>query len=208
MTRTLPLPLPLPYGPLTVLETIDTATGAVRYLVSARRLSGVFVFRPHLDRDVPVPSRVAVEYGDGPDDHHRPGDRVDRPSVHGIDLIGGTVIDPTTTEPLTRHDITVHRATGPLTSRPVPDRTAAYVAAVIDALRTHWQAQPGRDALMLAAARRSAHRRLHEVIRDELRPRRAQRDLLHAEIHHYERVVQHLHQLTDIPDTDEPGAAP
>lgn len=35
MTRSLRLPLPHPYGPLTVLETIDPATGAVRYLGSA-----------------------------------------------------------------------------------------------------------------------------------------------------------------------------
>ncbi|MGI5238739.1 hypothetical protein [Dactylosporangium sp. CA-139066] len=199
MTRTLRLPLPQPYGPLTVLETLDPATGAVRYLVSARRLSAVFVFRPHPDRDIAVPTRVAVEYGDGPDG------RVDRPAVHGIDLIGGTVVDPAATEPLTRRDITVHRAAGPMTSRPVPDRTAAYVAAVIDTLRTHWQALPGRDALMLAAARRSAHHRLHQVIRDELRPRRAQRDVLTAEIHRYERLVAHLHQLAGVPASDKPG---
>ncbi|GAA1577344.1 hypothetical protein GCM10009827_118990 [Dactylosporangium maewongense] len=206
MTRSLRLPLPPPYGPLTVLETVDTVTGAVRYLVSARRLSGVFVFRPHPERDVAVPTRVAVEYGDGPDGHHRTGDRIDRPTVHGIDLIGGTVIDPARIEPLTRRDVTVHRSTGPLTRRPVPDRTADYVAAVIDTLRTHWQAQPGRDALMLTAARHSAPGRVRKVIHDELRPRRARRDLLNAEIHRYERLVEHLHKLAGMPATDATGA--
>ncbi|MBN1170690.1 MAG: hypothetical protein JXA67_00825 [Micromonosporaceae bacterium] len=188
--------LPARYGSLTVVEDIDVATGLVRYAVSGRRISGVFVIEPETRRDEAVPTRICIRYGDGPQGYHRDEDRTDRPVLNGtVDLVGATVIDPDSDEPLTRWRLNIRRPTGRYTSATVPDKTGDHAAAVINALVQRWRTHPARQELMLAAARRTAERRIAEIRRWDLQPRYQQRDELVAEIDHYEVLVEQLGQL-------------
>jgi hypothetical protein len=183
---------------LTVVEQIDHTTGRVRYLVSGRRVAGVFVVEPSNEPEKAVPTRICVRYGDGPACHHRDYDRTNRPVVNGIDLVGGTILDPEGAWPLTRSRLHIRRPTSISTSTSVPDKTGDYVAVIVTALLERWRGLPERRDLMLAAARRTAQSRLHDLQHWRLPPLYQRRDQLTAEIRDVEYLVA---DLTDLAET-------
>jgi hypothetical protein len=197
VAESLRIVLPHPYPVLTVVEHIDHGRGSVRYLVSGRRVAGVFVVEPSDEPEKAVPTRVCVRYGDGPAHHHRDYDRTDQPVVNGIDLVGGTILDPHDA-PFTRSRLHIRRPTSISTSTSVPDKTGDYVAAIITALLQRWRALPERRDLMLAAARRTAQSRLHDIQHWRLPPLYQRRDQLAAEIRDVEYLVG---DLTDLAET-------
>lgn len=148
-----------PYGQLTATAHVDWIPGAVRYVVTGQRVSGTFTVRPYGTPEEPIPTRVIVEYGDGP--QFWPDERrTSRPTVNGVEICGSVVVDPTALDEVSPWFINARKIVGPHDWVTVPKATAKRTTAIVRAVVGHWQARPDRDQLIRAAARDEAPYRL------------------------------------------------
>ncbi|MEH1124795.1 hypothetical protein [Micromonospora sp. CPCC 206061] len=154
----------------------DFATAETRYQLTAARFDGVIVVAPHIetayyeytDNIEPFTldsGRLAIRYGDRDPSvkPHRFADwdrltRRNRPTVNGVQLLGGTIVTIAKAylgvdRPIRAHKlgIGVHRD---LDGRavPAPDATATRVASVLAALARHWAGLPPTDLAELRTA--------------------------------------------------------
>lgn len=193
MTSRHRLPLSAPYPPLNIAQSSNDRTGETRYRVRGARVTGSLVLTPEnpgWDAAIPVPTGVHVQYGAG--DRFMSHTRREPFIVNGITVSGGIVLDPAEFLARERPRLHLHRATGPYTSSPLPDRTNRYAVAILCALVEHWYAQPTRDELALAVARRTAAKRLHDLYERHITPTRQRVTELIDELAQHEQLAQEL----------------
>ena len=153
------------FAGLRATETIRRG-GAVAYRLSGTRMSGTIVFLPDVRDDQAVPDRVAVRFGDG--DHPLATHLHDLPAVGDVTLIGGgdrIVLD----EPGWTSRLALAPRDPATCPAPRSTPAIAYAKQVCQRLADRYR-QLDRDALMLAAASRTANRRLARWVHRQVLP--------------------------------------
>lgn len=195
MTTRRSIQLPPPAPAINIAETVEQATGAVRYRIRGRRATGTIIISPELrGADEPIPASVYVQFGEHALREH---ERADRPVVNGVPLVGGVILTPADYLAQQHHSLWLHRSTGPYTSVRVPEATARYGSAIVRALVAAWYARPDRDALIHAAAGRAAAGRLAELHQSRIRPIEAEIERLQHELAGHHRLAGELRRLAN-----------
>ncbi|MEV0734186.1 hypothetical protein [Polymorphospora sp. NPDC050346] len=169
--------------------TTNPATGAVRYQLTGPHLSGSLSVTAVAWTETHYPDRIRLDLGH--ETQH--GTIVDRPTVYGTEADGYHHLTITEIPDLTRAHLNPHRRDD---HRPLSSRAAEYLAAAAKAILTHWAALPHRDALILAAARHYAPRRLAHLQQRTIDPLKAQLADLTAQLHAAEELAAALCALT------------
>lgn len=186
------LRLPAPYPTVTAYETIDLNTGATRYQLTGRRLSGSVTVGAEPWPDTVLAERARIAFGyRGPDGR---GPITDFLTINGIETTGGRSVTLQDTYHLDRRSIPMHRRDS---RNPIPAPTATYLAVTACAVLNLWTRHPERDALMLAGSRHTALRRLDKIEREAIVPLRTQIDELSAQLRHARNIAAGLTILAD-----------
>jgi hypothetical protein len=181
-------------GGLVAVTQNVRAGGCVTYRISGGHARGTVTFVPHVRDDQPVPDRMVVRFGAG---EHLLATRLDDlPVVAGVTLIGGAdgvdLDEPGWTQAL----ILSPRDPG---SCPAPALAAAVRSArTVCRKLASWYRRLDRDALMLAAAKRSAGPRLARCLHQRILPGLVVRDEDLQELAAAQRLAGTLQQLSPL----------
>lgn len=180
-------------GQLTVRQTVRSS-GTVAYRLHGATASGTITFVPDVRDDQPIPSRLVVRFGDG--DRLLATHLHDLPVVAGVTLVGGgdriNLDLPGWTRQLilAPHDPDNHTAE----EAAAVARRAQTVCVELAARYRHLD----RDALMLAAAKRTAGRRLARCLHQKILPGLALLAEEQQELVAAQRLAGQLQQLSSL----------
>lgn len=180
-------------GQLTVRQTVRTG-GTVAYRLDGATASGTIRFVPDVRDDQPIPTRLVVRFGDG--DHLLASDLHDLPVVAGVTLIGGGDRIDLDLPAWTRQLILAPRDPDNHTAEEsaAVARYAQTVCVELAARYLHLD----RDALMLAAAKRTAGRRLARCLHQRILPGLALLTEEQGELAAAQRLTGRLQQLSPL----------
>lgn len=180
-------------GEAGVTQTVR-ADGSVTFTLASPRMRGTIVFAPDVRDDQPVPDRLVVRFGDG--DNLLAAALRDLPVIDGVTWAGGAEGIDLDRPGWTRQLLLAHDRID------LPSRRARsakdHARLVCARLGRAYQALD-RDALMLAAARHTAPRRLARWVHQQILPNQR---MLTDDQHELARawaVAQQLQQLTSLP---------
>jgi hypothetical protein len=189
-------------GRLAVRQTVRSG-GTVAYRLEGATASGTITFAPDVRDDQPIPNRLVIQFGDG--EHLLATQLHDLPIVHDATLIGGgdriNLDLPGWTRQLilSPHD--------PETC-PAADTAAIarYAHTICVELAVRYR-QLDRDALMIAAAKRTAGRRLARCLHQQILPGLALRADEERQLTAAQRLADRLQQLSPLRllPTSRPG---
>lgn len=180
-------------GKLTVRQTVRSG-GTVAYRLEGATASGTITFAPDIRDELPIPTRLVIRFGDG--DHLLATHLHDLPIVHDVTLIGGGDRINLDRPGWTRQLILKPR--DPDTC-PAPDAAAIarYAHTICVELAVRYR-QLDRDALMLAAAKRTAGPRLARCLHQQILPGLALRADEERQLAAAQQLADQLQQLSPL----------
>ena len=181
------------HGSLTARQTVRSG-GTVAYRLDGATASGTITFAPDVRDDQPIPNRLVIRFGDG--DHLLATHLHDLPIVHGVTLIGGGDRINLDLPGWTRQLILSPR--DPDTC-PAPEAAAVarYAHTICVELAVRYR-QLDRDALLLAAAKRTAGRRLARCLHQQILPGLALLAEEHQQLATAHQLAGRLQQLSPL----------
>lgn len=182
----------------------DYATGRTFYTVTGTRVSGTFTVVSQHPTARDTVRVLSVDYGE----ENRPHSfdryhRKDRPTINGIDLVGGSAgfsIDRI--DDIDGARLHCRRPVGPVHDEDAPPRTKERAAAVVRAIFHHYMTRDDLPALHKAAAAIEAQRLRREQndsaahLSRRIAELEAERDEHTAKAEHYDAIATDTEQLT------------
>ncbi|MET8427767.1 ArdC-like ssDNA-binding domain-containing protein [Nocardia sp. NPDC004860] len=182
----------------------DYATGRTFYTVTGPRVSGTFTVVPQRPADSDSVRVLGVEYGEENrphsfDSYHRN----DRPTVNGIDLVGGSAgfsIDRI--DDIDGNRLHCRRPLGPRHDEDAPPRTKDRAAALVRAIFRHYMTRDDLPELHRAAAAvearylRAQQNRSAAQLAEQIAKLQAERDEHQANADRYDAIATDTEQLT------------
>lgn len=192
-------------GRLAVRQSVRSG-GTVAYRFEGATASGTITFAPDIRDDQPIPDRLVIRFGDG--DHLFAAQLHDLPIVQGVTLIGGGDRINLDLPGWTRQIILSPRDPD---ACPASDAAAVarYAHTICEELAVRYEHLNG-GALLLAAAKRTASRRLARCLHQQILPGLALVTEEHPKLVAAQRLAARLQQLSPLPllATSAPAPAP